>query len=240
MNIYGRSVRRFFQRAVDRAMSELPPNVARRMENVTVAVEEKPDPADDQCGQCLFWLHHAPPPVKKGDPDRAGAAPDRFSIYISSHLALQLDDAELKDQLRQTVQEIVEHLGVGAERQPKRYGRSIHRLFQRAVDRAMSEIPPDIARKIDNLSVAVEDRPDPEDDPCGQCLFGLFQGIPKTERGLDYAGVMPDRISIYISSHLALQLDDAELKAEIRRTVLHEVGHHLGFDDHRLEELGWG
>lgn len=240
MNIYGRPIRRLFQRAVDRAISELPPHIARRLENMAVVVEDKPDPEDDPCGQCLLWLHHGPPKKKRGF-DRTGVAPDRISIYISSHLALQLDDPELKDQIRHTVlHEIGDHFGTGEERRPKRYGRSIRRLFQQTVDRAMSEIPPDIARKIDNLLVLVEDWPDPEDDPCGQCLFGLFQGIPKTERGLDYAGAMPDRISIYISSHLALQLDDAELKDEIRRTVLHEVGHHLGFDDHRLEELGWG
>lgn len=120
------------------------------------------------------------------------------------------------------------------------YGRPIRRFFQRAIERALAEVPPDIAGKIDNLAVVVEDRPDPADDPCGECLLGLFHGIALTERGMDYAGVMPDRISIYISSHLALQLDDADLKAEIRRTVLHEVGHHIGFDDDQLEKLGWG
>lgn len=124
------------------------------------------------------------------------------------------------------------------------YGRPIRRFFQRAIDRALSEVPPDIARKIDNLVVVVEDRPDPEDDPCGECMFGLYHGIMLTERGMDYVGVMPDRISIYISTHLAWQrnhqADDALLKDEIRRTVLHEVGHHLGMSDDRLEEMGWG
>lgn len=120
------------------------------------------------------------------------------------------------------------------------FDRPVRQVFEQVVERTLDELPDHIAAKINNLTVVVEDRPEPENDPCGQCLLGLYHGISLAERGMDYAGVLPDRISVYISSHLALNLDQAETEKEVRRTLLHEIGHHLGIDDRRLEELGWG
>lgn len=108
------------------------------------------------------------------------------------------------------------------------------REFERIVDQALEELPADIARKIDNLTVVVEHR-----DPTGEGLLGLYEGISLLDRGLDYAGVLPDRITIYMESHINMGLDPAGTGDEIRRTVLHEIGHHLGIDDARLSELGW-
>lgn len=76
-------------------------------------------------------------------------------------------------------------------------------------------------------------------DHTGEGLLGLYEGISLLERGMDYAGVLPDRITIYMDSHLKMGLDRAGTTDEIRRTVLHEIGHHLGIDDARLTELGW-
>ena len=86
-----------------------------------------------------------------------------------------------------------------------------------------------------NVEIVVEDE-NPEDPD----LLGLYTGIPLTERGSDYAAVLPDRIEIY---RLPLEEefgdDPSVLEEEIRVTVLHELAHHFGIDDDRLEELGW-
>ena len=107
--------------------------------------------------------------------------------------------------------------------------------FEKVVDVALEELPDDIAARLDNLVVVVEER-----DPHGEGLLGFYHGIPLPDRGMSYAGVLPDRISIFMDTHLALGLDHEGTSEEIRRTVLHEIAHHLGIDDHRLRELGWG
>jgi predicted Zn-dependent protease with MMP-like domain len=109
------------------------------------------------------------------------------------------------------------------------------REFERIVDAALDEIPEDILARIDNLVVVVEDAPTPDQDPD---LLGLYEGVPLEERG-DYWGALPDQITIFRRPHLALGLPPDRLRTEIRRTVLHEIAHHLGIDDARLQELGW-
>ncbi|MCL1593977.1 MAG: metallopeptidase family protein [Actinomycetia bacterium] len=70
-------------------------------------------------------------------------------------------------------------------------------------------------------------------------LLGLYEGVPLPDRGFDYFAVAPDRIRIFYAAHITLGLPEDELRVEIRRTVLHEIGHHLGITDTRLTELGW-
>ncbi len=112
--------------------------------------------------------------------------------------------------------------------------------FERLVDEVLDELPEDIVRQIDNLVIVVEDEPTVEQDPHGEGLLGLYEGVSLAERGIDYTAVLPDRISIFRRPHLELGLSPEELRAEIRTTVLHEVAHHLGIDDERLHDLGWG
>jgi predicted Zn-dependent protease with MMP-like domain len=111
--------------------------------------------------------------------------------------------------------------------------------FETLVDRALEEIPVEFLSRIDNLVVVVEDRPTPDQDPHGEGLLGLYEGVSLAERGIDYYGVMPDQITVFREPHLSLGLSRSELITEIRRTVLHEIAHHLGIDDERLHELGW-
>ena len=111
--------------------------------------------------------------------------------------------------------------------------------FEELVDEALGEIPEEFLSQIDNLVVLVEDRPSQEQDPHGEGLLGLYEGISLADRGIDYYGVMPDQITVFREPHLELGLRRTELVAEIRRTVLHEIAHHLGIDDERLHELGW-
>lgn len=113
------------------------------------------------------------------------------------------------------------------------------RQFERLVDEALEDLPEWVLEAVDNLVVVVEDRPTSEQDPHGEGLLGIYEGVSLHDRGIDYWGAMPDRIVVFMESHLRLGLDRAELREEIRRTVLHEVAHHLGIDDERLHELGW-
>jgi predicted Zn-dependent protease with MMP-like domain len=112
--------------------------------------------------------------------------------------------------------------------------------FTRIVDDTLDELPDWVADRVDNLYVVVEDAPTRDQDPDDEGLLGIYEGVSLAERGVDYFGTTPDRIVIFYRSHLELGLDDEELAAEVRRTVLHEIAHHLGIDDRRLHELGWG
>ncbi|MFV9671792.1 MAG: metallopeptidase family protein [Acidimicrobiia bacterium] len=113
------------------------------------------------------------------------------------------------------------------------------REFSRVVDAVLAELPEWVTERIDNLVVVVEDRPTHDQDPEGQGLLGLYDGVSLADRGVDYFGYAPDQISIFYEPHIELGLSDEELNDEIRVTVLHEVAHHLGIDDQRLHELGW-
>ncbi|MDX1468309.1 MAG: metallopeptidase family protein [Acidimicrobiia bacterium] len=106
--------------------------------------------------------------------------------------------------------------------------------FEHLVDRVIEDLPSWVIDRIENLVVVVEDEPPPESPN----LLGLFEGISLAERE-DYSGVLPDRIIIYRLPHLEMGLDRPGLEAEVRKTVLHEIAHHLGIDDDRLAELGW-
>ncbi len=109
--------------------------------------------------------------------------------------------------------------------------------FEDLVARALDEVPVELARLVDNVVVIVADEP-PPDDPD---LLGLYEGIPLTERGpTSYAGVLPDRITIYRGPTLRMCRSEDEVVAEVRITVVHEIAHHFGIDDDRLHELGYG
>ena len=107
--------------------------------------------------------------------------------------------------------------------------------FEELVAEALDRIPPELTRLMDNVAVFVEDEP-PADDPE---LLGLYEGTPLTDRGEWYAGVLPDRITIYRDALLDVCRDEQELVHEVVVTVVHEVAHHFGIPDHRLHELGW-
>ena len=114
------------------------------------------------------------------------------------------------------------------------------REFERVVDDVLASLPEWITEQIDNLTVRVADWPNRTQDTDGDGLLGLYEGISLAERGIDYFGAVPDIIWVFRGPHLEMGLSRTELRAEIRTTVLHELAHHLGIDDDRLHELGWG
>jgi predicted Zn-dependent protease with MMP-like domain len=107
--------------------------------------------------------------------------------------------------------------------------------FEDHVRRALESLPPDLRRAMANVEIVVEEENLEDPD-----LFGLYLGIPLTERGGDYAGVLPDKIAVYrIPLEEEFGGEPAVLEDEIRITVLHEIAHHFGIDEDRLAELGW-
>ena len=114
--------------------------------------------------------------------------------------------------------------------------------FEELVADALDSLPPDIAEMIDNVDVVVEAEPPAEyvtGLPRGHTLFGLYHGVPLTERGV-YDRAMPDKISIYEGPITRTARTPAAIREQVRRTVIHEIGHHFGIEEARLHELGWG
>jgi predicted Zn-dependent protease with MMP-like domain len=105
--------------------------------------------------------------------------------------------------------------------------------FEEMVVEALDGMPDELGRLMSNVAVTVEhDR-----GPRG--LLGLYQGIPLPRRTTTYAGVLPDRITIYRRTICAICSTEAEVVEQVRRTVIHEIGHHFGIGDARLRQLGW-
>lgn len=105
--------------------------------------------------------------------------------------------------------------------------------FERLVRDAIDLLPGDLAAAMDNVAIQIRDR-----HPEHEGLLGLYEGTPLTERG-DYSGFLPDVIWIYRLAICEMCQDSAEVVDEVRITVLHELAHHFGIDDDRLDELGW-
>ena len=105
--------------------------------------------------------------------------------------------------------------------------------FEEMVVTALDGLPDNLGALMRNVAVTVEH----EAGPPG--LLGLYEGIPLTSRTTNYAGVLPDRITIYRVAICQICRSEDEVVDQVRRTVIHEVGHHFGIDDDRLHELGW-
>jgi predicted Zn-dependent protease with MMP-like domain len=120
--------------------------------------------------------------------------------------------------------------------------------FERLAAEALDSLPEEILHHLENIEVIIEDRPSKEDlaeagmeDDDSHDLLGLYVGIPLTDRGDWYAGVLPDRIILFREPiEAAAEGRPEAIKQEVRKTVIHEIGHFYGIDDDRLRELGWG
>jgi predicted Zn-dependent protease with MMP-like domain len=105
--------------------------------------------------------------------------------------------------------------------------------FDEMVGSALDSLPPRLGRVMRNVAVVVDN------DSHQLGLLGLYEGVPLTERTHSYSAVLPDRITIYRRAICAICRSEDQVVEEVRRTVIHEVGHHFGIDDARLHELGW-
>ncbi|MBB2944722.1 putative Zn-dependent protease with MMP-like domain [Actinoplanes lutulentus] len=108
--------------------------------------------------------------------------------------------------------------------------------FEELVGDALDEVPNELLSLMNNVVFLVEDAPpDGGDD-----LLGLYEGTALTDRGWDYAGTLPDRITIYRNATLQVCDSEQDVVDEVAITVVHEIAHHFGIDDQRLHDLGWG
>ena len=113
------------------------------------------------------------------------------------------------------------------------------RRFEQLVGDALDSIPDELARRMDNVFVVVDD------DPGDPDLLGYYDGVPLTERHdsmvmPEFGGmVMPDRIVIFRHAICAICESEDDVVSEVRVTVIHELAHHFGIDDDTLDALGW-
>ena len=105
--------------------------------------------------------------------------------------------------------------------------------FEELVAEALDDVPADLMALLDNVVVLVED------DPPEEGLLGLYEGFALTERDGSYSGVLPDHITIYRNPTCAICETEEDVTDEVYTTVVHEIAHHFGIDDDRLDELGW-
>lgn len=127
--------------------------------------------------------------------------------------------------------------------------------FDRIVARALDDLPPEVVAMLDNVLITVENEPTAEQLALGRAdagshedgtvsgeatLFGLYEGVPQTRRGADYHLLPPDRITLFRGPLERACASPQAMAREIRVTVMHEIGHHLGFEEEALADLGIG
>ena len=109
------------------------------------------------------------------------------------------------------------------------------RLFEHLVADALDEVPDEFIPALENVVVVVEDHP-----PAGEDLLGLYEGVPMTDKSVVVdTFVLPDRITLFRIPLCEIATGADDLADWVRSTLFHELGHHLGLDEGRLEELGW-
>jgi len=116
--------------------------------------------------------------------------------------------------------------------------------FSALLNNAIQDLPEEFRKKLENVAIIVEDYPSKEllermEIPEDETLFGLYAGVPLTERGHFEAPLLPDRIFIF-----QREIEDAcdspeEVQEELKITLVHEIAHFFGIDDDHLEELGY-
>jgi predicted Zn-dependent protease with MMP-like domain len=117
------------------------------------------------------------------------------------------------------------------------------RKFEQLVAAAIENLPEEFQERLENIDIVVADEPTraqlhKSDVKRGHTLLGLYEGVPLTGRTSGYGFVVPDKITIFQNTIEAKCHTDSEIVKEIQRTVQHEIAHHFGIDDDRLEELG--
>ncbi len=116
--------------------------------------------------------------------------------------------------------------------------------FATLVEEALATLPPDIEKLMENVAVTVAEYPSSAqrraaDLGPGDALYGLYEGIPLTQRTTHYGLVPPDRITIFMYPMVHYHHTPAAIEDQVRRTVLHEIGHHFGMGEDQLRRLGY-
>lgn len=114
--------------------------------------------------------------------------------------------------------------------------------FQKLVKEAIMDIPEKFQKMLDNVEIVTDDFPSEYQlkklgFKSGDCMLGLYEGVPKTKRGHHYANVLPDKITIFKIPIERLSKDENDLKNIIKKTVWHEIAHHFGIGEKRVQDL---
>lgn len=117
-----------------------------------------------------------------------------------------------------------------------------HESFEALVEGVLDGLPPEAQRLLANVAIVIEEMPTPDQAILGTgeedgWLYGLYEGVPIVEYGADLVP-FPNKISLFRLPLEADFPDPRDLAREVRLTVLHELAHHAGFDERRLEQLG--
>jgi predicted Zn-dependent protease with MMP-like domain len=114
------------------------------------------------------------------------------------------------------------------------------RRFEELVERAVEELPEFFKEKLENVAIVIEDLPPPEieDRYRGQLLLGLYQGVPRPQRSVWAQYPYPDVISIYQRNIERICRTEEEIIQQVRKTVIHEIGHYFGLDEEKLRKMG--
>ncbi len=114
--------------------------------------------------------------------------------------------------------------------------------FKEVITQAIESLPDEFKSKLDNVDVVIEDYPPrgvTRKLARGRLILGLYQGVPQKRRTSRYGLVMPDKISIYKKNIEAISSSREEIYERIRKTLLHEIGHHFSLSDRDLRRMGW-
>jgi predicted Zn-dependent protease with MMP-like domain len=114
--------------------------------------------------------------------------------------------------------------------------------FDQLITRAMDELPQKYITGLENVAIIYEDEPSDEQKQkmkldSHHLLLGLYEGIPLTQRGNSYSFVLPDRITLFKNSILAVVDSEEALFEQIKRTLWHEIAHYYGLNHNRIDEL---
>ena len=114
--------------------------------------------------------------------------------------------------------------------------------FDQLITRAMDELPQEYIRGLENVAIVYEDEPSEEQKvkmklDHHRLLLGLYEGIPLTQRGNGYTFVLPDKITLFKKSILAIVRTETELFEQVKRTLWHEIAHYYGLNHGRIDEL---
>jgi predicted Zn-dependent protease with MMP-like domain len=121
----------------------------------------------------------------------------------------------------------------------------LHRhRFDRLVQRAIRSLPPRFAVRLENVAIVVADEATPTQRRAAglradEDLYGLYEGVPQPQRSAGYGMVLPDKITLFQRAIEADCRSEQEIARQVRHTLIHELAHHFGIDDARLDELGF-
>ena len=115
-------------------------------------------------------------------------------------------------------------------------------IFEDYVSQAIDSLDDEVLNNLKNVAIVTDDMPSPLQLKKGGVrrgwlLFGLYEGVPRTARGNNYSGVLPDKITIFRMPILAVAQDHEDLRLRIKNTVWHEIAHHYGLGHGRIREL---